>query len=191
MQPGQQVPHTVCVIFNAEVSQQTAESLLATMTTCATQGVKKVYLAISTSGGDVTQGLTLYTALRGMPFELTTHNIGNIDSIGNAVFLAGKKRFAAPHSRFMFHGVSWNLPQPISLDEKQVREILGNIEREHGRIGTIIEERTKIRSADIPELFLQAQTKNATDAVSCGIIDDVREFQVPNGAPVITLTFQR
>ena len=37
-------------------------------------------------------GMTLYNTLRAMPFELITHNVGNVDSIGNAVFLAGDLR---------------------------------------------------------------------------------------------------
>ena len=34
-------------------------------------------------------GLNLNNLFRGLPFELITHNIGNVDSIGNAIFLAG------------------------------------------------------------------------------------------------------
>ena len=49
------------------------------MANCATQGVKTVYLALSTPGGDVAQGITLYNLLRGMPFKLITHNVGNVD----------------------------------------------------------------------------------------------------------------
>jgi len=191
MQQPTSNPDTVYVIFDAEISQTTTESLLATMATCATNKIAKVYLAMSTGGGDVTQGITLYNALRAMPFELTTHNIGNVDSIGNAVFLSGSKRYAAPHSTFMFHGVSWNLPQPTSLADKQVREILESIEREHDRIGSIIKERTKIAPADIPELFREAKTKHAADAVSSGIVNEVREFKVPQGFPVVSLSFKR
>src|SRR5213593_78082 len=94
--PPPVVPQIVYVIFSAEITPQTTEGLLAVMANCATQGVKEVYLSLSTPGGDVTQGMTLYNVLRGMPFALTTHNAGNVDSIGNAVFLAGTKRYACP-----------------------------------------------------------------------------------------------
>src|ERR1017187_9405933 len=92
-QAQQPVPKIVYVVFTAEITPQTTEGLLAVMANCATQGVQTVYLAISTPGGDVTQGMTLYNVLRGMPFDLITHNAGNVDSIGNAVFLAGKTRY--------------------------------------------------------------------------------------------------
>ena len=162
------------------------------MANCATQGVRTVYLTISTPGGDVTQGMTLYNVLRGMPFELITHNAGNVDSIGNAVFLAGSKRYACPHSTFMFHGVGFNMAnQNVRLEEKNVREMLDNISSNHGRIGTILKERTQLADTAIPELFRQAQTKDAAFAVGCGIIDEIRDIQIPLGSTVISLVFQR
>ena len=33
--------------------------------------------------------LNILHVLIGLPFELITHNVGNVDSIGNAIFLAG------------------------------------------------------------------------------------------------------
>jgi ATP-dependent protease ClpP protease subunit len=54
----------------------------------------------------VAQGINIYNVLCGMPFKLVTHNVGNVDSIGDVVFLAGETRYACAHSTFMFHGVA-------------------------------------------------------------------------------------
>jgi hypothetical protein len=51
--------------------------------------------------------------------------MGNIDSIGNAIFLAGKTRKACTHSTFMFHGVGFDIHQ--RLEEKNLREGLDSI----------------------------------------------------------------
>jgi ATP-dependent protease ClpP protease subunit len=80
------------------------------MANCANALVKQVYLLLSTPGGNTREGLNLYNTFKGMPFELTTHNVGNVDSIGNAVFLAGSKRYATSSATFMFHGVGFDLP---------------------------------------------------------------------------------
>lgn len=185
-------PQTVYVLFTAQIDAKTSEALLGVMSNCATQGVKHVYLALSTPGGDVVQGMALYNTLRGMPFELTTHNVGNVDSIGNAVFLAGKKRYACKHSTFMFHGVGFDMAnQTVRLEEKNIREMLDNIVSNHARIGSVLEERTKIDKAVIPELFREAQTKDAAFAVGQGIVDEVREFNIPQGSTVVSLVFQR
>ena len=70
------------------------------MTNCATSQVQRVYLLLSTPGGSVMNGMNLYNVLKGMPFELITHNVGNVDSIGNVIFLAGEKRYATANATF-------------------------------------------------------------------------------------------
>ena len=83
-------------------------------------------------------GINLYTVLKAMPFDLTTHNVGNVDSIGNAVFLAGTSRYAVPHSTFMFHGVGFNANAGQRLEEKFLRERLDGLLSDQKRIGAII-----------------------------------------------------
>ena len=39
--------------------------------------------------------------------NVTTHNIGQVQSIGNIPFLAGSPRYCSPSSMFMLHGLSW------------------------------------------------------------------------------------
>src|SRR5438309_2989579 len=95
-------PKIVYISFSAEISPHTTESLLAVLANCVNQKIGTVYLMLSTPGGSVMNGLNIYNVLIGMPFELITHNVGNVDSIGNAIFLAGSKRYACPHSTFMF-----------------------------------------------------------------------------------------
>ena len=146
---------------------------------------------ISTPGGSVMHGLNLYNVLRAFPIKLVTHNVGNVDSIGNAIFLAGAERYACPHSTFMFHGVGFDFQAPFRLEEKICKEKLESIHVEHGRIGSIIEERTKLDKEAVAKLFLEAQTKDATYAVGCGIIHEIKDVQMSPGCPVISLVFKR
>jgi len=185
------LPATVYVSFSAEISPHTTESLLAVMSNCANQGVQTVHLLISTPGGNVMNGLNIYNVLLGMPFELITHNVGNVDSIGNLVFLAGRKRYACPHSTFMFHGVGFDVNAQIRLEEKFLKERLGSILSDHKRIGSIIAERTKLDQKVVESLFTEAQTKDATFAAGAGIIHEIKDVQIPAGSQVISLVFQR
>lgn len=130
--------------------------------------------------------------LRAFPFKLVTHNVGNMDSIGNAVFLAGEQRLACPHSTFMFHGVQAGFQPPISqLDAKRMRESLGNIDADELRISSIIEQRSKLNESEIKDFFREAHTMDATEAVSSGIVHEVTDVDIPAGSPVIALVFQR
>jgi len=136
-------------------------------------------------------GLNIYNVLRGMPFELITHNVGNVDSIGNAVFLAGEKRYACPHSTFMFHGVGFDVKAQGRFEEKNLKEFLANILSDHKRIGSIITERTKLDEKVVASLFSEAQTKDATFAIGAGIVHEVKDVQIPASSQVISLVFQR
>src|SRR5271166_1442991 len=184
-------PNRVYVSFSAEINPNTTESLIATVANCVNQGKEEIYLMMSTPGGSVMHGLNIYNVLRAFPVKLITHNVGNVDSIGNAIFLAGAERFACPHSTFMFHGVGFDFTGPFRLEEKTCKENLEAIHVEHGRIGSIIEERTKLDKEAVAKLFLEAQTKDATYAVGCGIINEIKDVKMAPGCPVISLVFQR
>jgi ATP-dependent protease ClpP protease subunit len=186
-----QVPETYYVSFSAEINPFTTESLLSVMANLVNQKAKTVHLLMSTPGGMVMNGLNLYNMLVGMPFELITHNVGNVDSIGNAIFLAGSKRYATPHSTFMFHGVGFDVGPKERLEEKNLRERLDSLLSDQNRIGSIITQRTKIGKEEVDKLFREAQTKDATFAVSSGIIHDIKDVHIPPGGPVIALVFQR
>jgi ATP-dependent protease ClpP protease subunit len=189
--PAPPTPDIVYVSFSAEINPNTTETLIATVSNISNKGVKNVYLLISTPGGAVMNGINLYNILRSLPIHLITHNVGNVDSIGNAVFLAGTERFACAHSTFMFHGVGFDLNGQIRLEEKMLKEHLASIEVEHKRIGAVIEERTNLDPVAISKLFLEAQTKDATFALGCGIVQEIKDVNIPVGATVVPLVFQR
>ncbi|MHB8651343.1 MAG: ATP-dependent Clp protease proteolytic subunit [Gaiellaceae bacterium] len=181
---------TVYVSFSAEIIASTTESLIATLANCANAGAAAVHLLLSTPGGTVMNGMNLYNVLRGLPFKLVTHNVGNVDSIGNAVFLAGDERFACPHSTFMFHGVGFE-GTGDRLEEKLLRERLDGLMSDQKRIGNIIDERTSLEGDQIEALFREAQTKDATYAVGVGIVHEIKDVEIPPGSPVVSLVFQR
>jgi len=135
-------------------------------------------------------GMNLYNVMRALPFKLVTHNVGNVDSIGNAIFLAGEERYAAPNTTFMFHGVGTS-GNGARLEQKNLREMLDSIEADQLRIAAIIEQHTDLNPSEVADLFLEARTKDTAFAISHGIIHDVRDVEIPPGAPVVSLVFQR
>jgi ATP-dependent Clp protease, protease subunit len=181
---------TIYVSFSAEINASTSESLIATMANCANARASKVVLLLSTPGGVVMNGINLYNVLRAMPFALVTHNVGNVDSIGNAVFLAGEERYACPHSTFMFHGVAAGFDAG-QMEAKRFRELLDGLKADQSRIGSVIEQRTKITHREVAALFREARTKDATQAVSAGIIHKIEDVKIPPGSPIVSLVFQR
>jgi len=184
-------PTTAYISFTAEINVKTMEALLGVLAQQCSQGIKTVYLLLSTPGGQVNCGITIYNMLRAMPFHLITHNVGNVDSIGNVIFLAGAERYACAHSTFMFHGVGFDIIQPARLEEKSLRERIGSLDADQNRIGGIIKDRTKLNAKKVKRLFFEAQTKDAAYARANGIIHKVREVKIPAGSPILQLVFQR
>jgi ATP-dependent Clp protease protease subunit len=184
------VPPEVYVSFSSPINGPTTEALLAAMANLSNQGIPRVTLCLSTPGGAVMCGLNLYHMLKAFPFELTTYNVGNVDSIGNAVFLAGEKRYACPNTTFMFHGVSFTTEAGKEFGEKLLTERLEGLMADQKRIGAVLEERTTLTSAQIEPLFLEAKTKDPDYAKRSGIIHDIKEVQIPPGVPVVSLVFQ-
>ena len=183
---------TAYVSFSAEINPHTTESLIALFSQFANDNdTNHVYLLLATPGGDVSCGMNLYNTLRAFPLRITTHNVGDVDSIGNALFLVGEERYACPHSTFMFHGVGFNINQAIRLEEEDLRERLEGVLSDQIRMGAIIGEHTSLTEEEIAALFRGARTKDATSARSCGIVQEVRDVHIPEGAPVHTLVFQR
>jgi ATP-dependent protease ClpP protease subunit len=136
-------------------------------------------------------GMNLYNVLRGLPAELVFHNVGNVDSIGNAIFVAGDDRYACAHSSFMFHGVGVDVQAGLRLEQKNTQEMLNNILADQNRMANILVERTALTSAEAADLFKEARTKDAAYAASKRIVTDVRDVEMPPGSKIFSLVFQR
>ena len=176
------------VSFLAAVNDQTAQRLLGAVVGEIQKGAKTVYLILSTPGGQVREGIAIYNILRGLPCDIVTHNAANVDSIGNVVFLAGAKRYAAPSATFMFHGVGFDVGQGTRIEQKNAKELLDGISAETTKIAAIIEGRaTFANRAEIEQLFLEASTKDAVYAKNHGLVHDIRDIVIPPGSPYLQL----
>ena len=178
---------TAYLVFHASVNPVTAQHFMATCANLLNQGNNELYLCLSTPGGEVASGITIYNFLRGLPIKVITHNIGNIDSIGNAIFLAGEMRRASQHSTFMFHGVGFDIKSQMRIEEKNLREMMDAMSADHKRMADIIADRTTLSFDEARQLFTEARTKNADDALNAGVVHEVADLAIPPGAPVTTL----
>lgn len=180
------------ISFLADINTVTASALMGTIGQHMNKNpetFRELHLLLSTMGGQVAVGISLYNMLMGLPVKVITHNTGTVNSIGNVVFLAGAERYAAKISSFMFHGVGFDI-QNQRFEEKLLVERLDSLKNDQNLIADIIIQRTKIRSNEVKDLFLQAGFLRANEAKARGIIDDIRQVKVPKGAPFVQLVFK-
>jgi ATP-dependent Clp protease protease subunit len=160
---------------------------MATVISAFNDGVRDFHLMISTTGGGVMNGITVFNFLTSLPIRSTTYNTGNVDSIGNVIFLAGERRIASPSSTFMFHGVAFNTTSPTALAERNLMEMLTVVRADQARMANIISERTQIPRPVVEHMFTEAATKNSTEALAVGIVHEIATPVVPVGAQVVLI----
>jgi ATP-dependent Clp protease protease subunit len=179
------------VSFSAEIVPHTTEVLLGTVLQLVNSGHQEIHLMLSTPGGSVMHGITVYNVLRSLPVKLVTHNVGNVDSIGTVVFLAGEERYAFPHTTFMLHGVAFGTQSAATFFERNLAEKLASVQADQARIKGIYTERSNISEVEAETYFLGEKTLNAAEAVERGLVHEVRQISIPAGSPVLQLVFNR
>ena len=182
-----QPPKKLYLSFTAKVNDQTTTALMNTLAAALQQGMKELTLMLSTPGGSVMHGMTLYNYLTALPIDLSTYNIGNVDSIGAIVFLAGKKRYACPHSTFMLHPVAFGFQGSQNYEQPDLTAIVQSLEADQARIASIYAERSGLQKANALGLFNQQKTYSASEAQSFGFVQEVKPLVIDGGAQVVHL----
>lgn len=63
-----------------------------------------ITIKMKTNGGDWSEGVAIYDAIKSCKNEVTIINYTHARSMSSIIFLAGDKRLMHKHSSFMFHG---------------------------------------------------------------------------------------
>jgi len=147
----------------------------------------ELYFAFSSPGGDVDAGITLYNFLKGLPCNITMHNIGSIASIANVVFMAGKKRYASHGTSFHYHGVAGGMRKDQSVTVAHLQEMLSGFQQSENRIAKILISECGLTTEEIEARFRQGKSEDVDFALSKGIIHEIRDFRIPDGEQFVSL----
>lgn len=109
--------HFICPVTASSVSQLQNHCLSALI-----NGATEINIHMSSRGGETECGFAAYSFLKSLPVKVRTHNISNVESIANVIFLAGSERFADPLSRFLLHPLSWGVGGGM-IDHDRLKEI--------------------------------------------------------------------
>jgi len=163
----------------APIIPQTANILLQIVDKKIKEKCERINLMISSPGGSVFHGISLYNFLKGAPVEVYTYNFGSVDSIGVVLFCAGDKRFSVPHARFLIHGVRLNISGNASFDEKQIEENLKGLRIDQQNIARIIADTVQKPLHKIEEDMNNRTTLNATEAKDYGLVHEIKSELFP------------
>ena len=180
----------IAISFTAPIQTATAQVLVGAMVNAVNSGHDEVHFLLSTPGGSVVEGINLYNLIRTLPVPVHTYNIGNVNSIGNVVYLAGTNRFSATISSFMFHGVGFDIAQGTRLELKDLKERISSIKNDQSLIAKIVECHTNLTVQKVGRFFLQLAHVSAQEALDYGITHKVCDIRLPKGIPIQQLVFQ-
>lgn len=170
-------------LFTGQINDKTAIPLSSAVADAINDSsISELYFGIATVGGNVNEGIALHHIMRGCPKPITMHGIGNINSIGIAVFLGAKTRYAVAGTRFLFHeiGAQYN-GQAISIP--WLNRTLATMRADEVRITNIWRgSETNLEQPEASALFENENAHDCDWAMAHGFIREIRDFGIPMGA---------
>jgi ATP-dependent Clp protease protease subunit len=177
---------TQYILFTGEVQTAQTAKLRNALTDAANAG-DDIYLLMSSAGGNVSEGLNIAAYMRSLPVKITTHNIGQTDSIANVIFAAGSERYANTNASFLFHGVSMHYERQDFI-ESQLLEQYRIVKRLRENIAAVFATYTGLSVEDTEALMVSGTTiLNAQEALVKLIIHEVRDATIPPGCRVVPI----
>ena len=177
---------TQYIVFTAGVQTAQAGKLRTALTDAANAGMD-IYLLISSGGGSVSEGLNLAAYMKALPVHITTHNIGQTDSIANVIFAAGATRYGTQGCSFLFHGVSMHYERADFI-ESLLLEQYKIVARLRENIASVFAQYIGISVADAEALMVSGATiLNSQEALVKIVIHEIRDAAIPPGSKIVAI----
>jgi len=165
--------------FMAPVIPQTVAQLFQLFDHATQNKVERIHLLLSSPGGSVFHGLSVYNYLKGSPFDTHAYNFGSVDSIGIVIFCAGSRRLCVPHARFLIHPVQFNVQGNVNFDEKQLDEHLKGLKIDQENIARVISDTTGKPLHKVEEDMIGRTTLSPQQAKDYGLVHEIQSVLFP------------
>ena len=173
--------------FTAPVTAESSQKLHRLLDQANRKRTEVLHLLLSSPGGSVNEGITLYNYLKALPITVHTYNIGLVDSIATAIFCAGDKRHSAVHARFQLHPVIRQQRVPMQWDAGKLQEAVNTLEVDQINIARIICGAVDKSSNYVLKLIHKRTTLLADRAHQMGLVQDFCESFIPRGVQVLSV----
>lgn len=161
------------IILNGEITDQTANSIVAQLLYLDSQNNEDISLYINSPGGSVTAGMAIYDTMNFIKSDVSTICIGMAASMGAFLLSSGQKgkRLSLPNSEVMIH-------QPLGGVQGQATEI--KIVAEHiiktkNKLNKILAKNTGNNIEQIEKDTERDNFMSAEEAKNYGLIDKIIE----------------
>ncbi|MDF7627724.1 ATP-dependent Clp protease proteolytic subunit [Erwiniaceae bacterium L1_55_4] len=144
-------------------------------------GATSLQIHISSGGGDLISGFTAYHFLKSLPVPIATHNISNVESVANVIFMAGTERRANPGSRFLLHPLHWGFATS-GVDHARIIEWSKCLDNDFERFVEVLNRETQRNDVDWGTLINSATILDADAATTNGMVTSVASATLAESA---------
>ncbi len=184
-------PDQISVIsFIGDINTASMGQLLAIVNAQLRGGVHRIRIVISSGGGDTTAAFAAYNYLHSLPdVEISTFNVGNVDSAAVLLYCAGQHRYSFPATRFLIHGNSLQVSGNAIMDAASLQgnlELLKNLNQMV--IHVLASTANKEKHADIENAVVRGQVILApNEAIKWGLVNEIKTSFMEPGAVLVTV----
>lgn len=175
-------PHGVVITFVVPIDSNSANQLIHIVTSQTQGGVKDVTLVLASPGGDTAAAFAAYNILKTLPIDLTTFNVGNIDSAAMLLYCAGKHRYSLPGPgvRFLIHGNSLTLGVGVPMDANALDAQTAQLKSLNQMVIDAISTVASKKRSDIEAAVHSQVILTPEQAEQWGIVQEIRPtFMMP------------
>ena len=155
------------------VSDETIMALINTLSV-QQEEICTLQINISSLGGSVSSAIAVYNYLKHQPFQVITHNLGEVSSASILLYLAGEIRTAEEASKFILHPME--IGTNTNFTYYKLKEVLDSLNADIKNYSYIVNQETNSLNNifDIDKclksegLVLDVQT-----ALACGIVTNM------------------
>ncbi|MEM3504260.1 MAG: ATP-dependent Clp protease proteolytic subunit [Nitrososphaeria archaeon] len=178
--------NTVAIRFFTPVNEKSIAMLMSVIDVKFKQGIRDFVLLIASVGGETNAGLAAYNYLKGLPINLTTHNMGNVESAAVTMYCAGKTRLATPNSKFMIHPVALTLNG--QFNQEQLNIFVSQIEADITNMSKIIADTAGTNIKETRKMMKETTVLSSEEALKLKLVTEIKqEFSLPEDAEIISI----
>jgi len=152
-------------------------------------GVHKIRIVLSSGGGDTSAAFAAYNYLRSAPAEITTFNIGNVDSAAVILYCAGKYRYSFPATRFLIHGNSLNISGTVTMDAAALQGNLELLKNLNQMVVQVVSSTVnKERQGEIDNAVRGQVILTPEEGIKWGLVHEIKATFMEPGAVLVSVS---
>ena len=178
-------PTTVYASLAGGIDQAMVQRVFQGFAVAINGGVQTVHLLLQSTGGTVSDGVAIYNYFRNLPIELHAYNMGGVSSIAVMAFLGARHRYASANATFMIHKTYFNVSAPTNA--ARASGMANSLKIDDARTRAILRNHLTLSNRRLERHLVDELPFTATDALACGLVTGIRDFQLPPGERIYNI----